>query len=155
MPAYSLQGLRYCLTKQTVRFFSHFMVLGKTQVQLKILLFKAVFKVIFITFPLLGLTSINHREKWQETVKRLTAQHPEAPIGLCGKCQIGGWPRTKIIRSKIHMSLRARLTFQEAEGSVKHRNDKAKGQGHWTKYFHMNTQYRNFQHLPSKNFTVK
>lgn len=45
------KGPRYCLTNRPVCFFNYFMVLGKTQVQPKIFLFKAVFKVIFITFP--------------------------------------------------------------------------------------------------------
>lgn len=64
--------------------------------------------------------------KWQEIIKRLTAQHQEAPMYcLCGKCRMWGWLRTKVIKSKIHTSLR--LTFQEAEGPAKHRNDKAKG----------------------------
>lgn len=42
---------KHHLTKQTVCLLNRFMDSGKTQVQLKILLFKAAFKVIFITFP--------------------------------------------------------------------------------------------------------
>lgn len=70
-------------------------------------------------------------------------------------CRIRGWPRTKVIKGKTHTSLRPRLTFQEGEGPVQHRNDKAKGTVMEQEGSVTNTQHRDVLHSASQGFAVR